>query len=93
MEIIHAILKLFEIVMCMFSLWSWWKTGLKCPFYINFIAGIAFFLGAFIAYYTDSSAPINNWWLFGKWWIVLIMPALVYIFFGAYGDSIFSRRE
>jgi hypothetical protein len=40
------------------------------------------------------NAPINGWWLLGKWWIVIIMPGLVYLAFGFFGGAaIYIEKE
>ena len=52
------------------ALIAWGKTGFKCPLYIHVLAGLATALGFIIARNTDSSFPVNQWWLLGKWRIV-----------------------
>ena len=71
----------------------WWKAGFKCPIYIHVLAGLATALGVFIAKNTDSSLPVNQWWLLGKWWIALIMPALIYGAFAVYGVGVYSKKD
>ncbi|WP_374798112.1 MULTISPECIES: hypothetical protein [Aerosakkonema] len=70
-HLVHAIIALFTLAI---NLWALWKGNLKIPFYIHFIAGIAVVLGIALIY----GQPINSWWM------VLIMPALVYAAFLAY---------
>jgi hypothetical protein len=79
------------ILICAFA--AWWKAGFKCPIYIHVIASLATVLGVFIANNIEPSASANEWWLLGKWWIVLIMPAFVYGGFAVYGGGVYSEKD
>ncbi len=48
-------------------------------------------MGALIASGMQPEMPGNEWWLLGKWWAVVILPAFVYGTFAAYGSSAYSK--
>ena len=83
----------FIIAIVVSALIAWGKTGFKCPLYIHVLAGLATALGFIIARNTDSSFAVNQWWLLGKWWIALIMPAFVYGLFAIYGIGVYSKKD
>jgi hypothetical protein len=83
----------FIIFVVISALYAWQKARFKCPVYIHILAGVAIPLGFFIANGAELSAPINKWWLLGKWWIVPIMPALVYGTFAIRGRQIYSKDD
>jgi hypothetical protein len=83
----------FIICVVVSALYAWQKAGFKCPIYIHVLASVAIFLGFFIANGVEPSASINKWWLLGKWWIVPIMPALVYGTFIIRGRQIYSKDD
>lgn len=75
------------------GLFLWQQSGFKCPLYIHVIGGCATAIGFLIASNIEPHTPINDWWLLGKWWAVLIMPAFVYGSFAVYGVSIYSQDD
>jgi hypothetical protein len=89
-----SIIKLIFIAFILISaIVAWWKAGFRCPIYIHAIAGLATALGFFITNNIDPSTPVNQWWLLGKWWIVLIMAAFVYGGFAVYGGGIYFKKD
>ncbi|MGR3278917.1 hypothetical protein ACSYAD_28020 [Acaryochloris marina NIES-2412] len=82
------------IAMVLFcGLFLWQQSGFKCPLYIHVMGGCATALGFLIASNIEPDTPINEWWLLGKWWAAVIMPAFVYGAFAVYGVAIYSRDD
>lgn len=75
------------------GLFLWQQSGFKCPLYIHVIGGCATALGFLIASNIEPHTPINEWWLLGKWWAAVIMPAFVYGAFAVYGVAIYSQDD
>ncbi|MCF4969196.1 hypothetical protein [Nostoc sp. CMAA1605] len=90
MSPIRAVVVAFIVIS---ALVAWWKSGLKCPIYIHVLGGLATALGVLIVQGIEPEMPINQWWLLGKWWIVLITPAFVYGGFAVYGGAIYSKKD
>lgn len=86
--IIQTLFQIVFIVILIFSVFHWIRTGLWVPRYIHFIALLMLFVGALMSYIAHTENGSNTALTIC---LVIGFPAVVYIIYGFYGGGLHSK--
>jgi hypothetical protein len=88
MNILEFILRILFIVIMLFSIFHWVRSGFWVPKYIHFMALIALLIAGFLAYFAHSINKSNSSITL---YLVVGFPLAVYVIYGLYGGGLNSK--